>query len=141
MFTGFALASLCVRFSPDRKRLMFDLVNLSSEAHWFSTEERNENFERLEVTAMRQLEKDVVVVCYNRKLTRQGRLAVCQFRDEAFGDFRRQSASDESERPSEIEQARAGRAEISISNRESRLSVRFAARLSPSRHARTEFLG
>ena len=52
----------------DRKHLIFDLVNLNNSAVWYENpNQRNETFERLEVTAMRQLERDVVIVCYDSK--------------------------------------------------------------------------
>ena len=72
-FTYFSVDVTFLLYRADRKQLVFDLVNVNSNASWFSTVPNNENFERLEITGMRQLEKDVVVVCYESKC----RISIC----------------------------------------------------------------
>uniref|UniRef100_A0A914X879 Mitogen-activated protein kinase kinase kinase kinase n=1 Tax=Plectus sambesii TaxID=2011161 RepID=A0A914X879_9BILA len=63
----YPLICIGVAKGRDRKHLSFDMIDPNSEATWFAASDADRP-EKLDVTAMRQLDKDVVLVCYQNKV-------------------------------------------------------------------------
>jgi hypothetical protein len=60
--TNIFASTICSR--SDRKHLSFNLLNCNSDVPWYSTSMSESGQEKLDITAMRQLDKDVALVCY-----------------------------------------------------------------------------